>query len=269
MGSKDVHYTDPSRHAEPVEYEESTAEFVQNLQPIQEQKRRGKRNKIIFIVILCVALVGVGVYAVLLRPKKSQPTTQKQSTQQTAQAPATQTEAYSSSDLRIGFDYPKNWKVHDETVGLTTVESPVVQLKDAMGLSTNSKVVVSLLSTGSEIPNFKDTGAQAVVDSTKITYTKPSDTQRQQTYLSFLTYSSEVLDAVFVTGDNGYQKDQYVPEGDIKKGDPIVGVAFYACKQTDTCEGEAATPLGISADAWATDANLQAAARLVESLRVE
>ena len=269
--AKDVHYTDPSRESELPEYdEEAAAEYVSNLQPIREQKRKSKRNKLIFIIVFLV-LVGGGAAAYFLflksdKPKEAPQTAQPQAEQQ---AQVVESEKYNSTEMRLSFDYPKNWKIDDATQGLIKVESPVTKLKDVNGEQSDGKVVLTFLSAGSEVPGFKKgTSATAVMDSLKITYDTPSQSQREQTYLSFAGFGASGLDAVFVTGDSGYQKDQFIPESDVKKSDPIISVTFYGCNDAK-CEGEGSGSYTVATSEWADNQMLQATQPILKSLRVE
>lgn len=268
--AKDVHYTDPSRQADLPEYDEAAAaDYVSNLQPIKDQKKKSKRNKIIFVVVLSLIIVGAAAYFFLLKPEPKQQTVQtSQPVQNQEQTEVVGTEKYSSTSLRLSFDYPKNWKLDDATQGLVKVESPVTKLSDINGESSDAKVVVTFLSAGSEVPAFEEASATAMIDSEKITYDSPSQNQRKQTYLSFAGFGAAGLDAVFITGDAGYQKEQIIPESDIKKIEPIISVTFYKCVDA-VCGGEAAGAYTIAVDEWKSDSMLQAAQAMLESLRVE
>lgn len=270
--AKDVHYIDPSRHSDHSDYDpKAAADYVKNLKPVKEQKRRSKRNKIILASVLLVVAVGSAGYWLFLKPnpheQKAPQTTQ--SPQIEDQPQVVESTKYSSTDLSLSFDYPKNWKIDDSTKGLIRVESPATKLADTSGNQADAKVVVTFLSTGSEVPAFEGrTSATAVMDSEKITYDSPSQSQRQQTYLSFAGFGSGRLDAVFITGDSGYQKDQFIPESDVKKIDPIVSVQAYTCADTG-CAGQNAAPYAVAVNEWSANRMFQAALAILKSLRVE
>lgn len=267
----DVHYTDPSRQSEPPEYDDkAAAEYVSNLEPIKERKRKSKRNKIIFAVVLLLAAAGAGVYFLLLKPKEPAQTPQTAQPAQTEQEPSVVESAkYESTDLNLSFDYPENWKIDDAIEGLITVTSPVTKLKDVNGEQMDAKAVVTILSRGSEVPAFEGSStAAAIQDSEKITYDSPSQSQREETYLSFAAFGSAGLDTVFITGDNGYQKDQLIPESDIKKSDPIISVKFFGCSDGE-CAGEGSGPYTAAVDEWSANQMLQAALAVLKSLRIE
>lgn len=268
----DVHYTDPSRQTEPPALDEqSTADYVNNLQPIKNQKKKSKRNKIILITLIALAVASAAVYFfVLKKDEPQQPAQQTTSQEQVQEQPVVaETEMYSSQDLNLSFDYPKNWKIIDDTEGLIKAESPVVKLADVNGEMMDGKVVVTFLSAGSEVPAFEGAAsATAAQDSEKITYDSPSPNQREQTYLTFASFGGGGLDAVFITGDSGYTKDQIIPESDVKKIEPIISVRFYSCADGQ-CAGEGSGSYAISLKEWSENINTQAAVALLKSLRVE
>jgi hypothetical protein len=269
--AKDVHYTDPSRQSDLPDYDpEAAAEYVSNLQPIKEQKRKSKRSKIILLLVFLLAALGAAGYFFFLKP--GEPAQEAPQTQQPAQSQEPQavaSETYRSADLNLSFDYPNNWKVDESTQGLITVTSPVTKLKDVNGGQMDAKVVVTFLNTGSEVPAFEGAAsATAATDSEKIAYDSPTQNQREQTYLSFASFGGGGLDAVFITGDSGYQKDQFIPESDIKKSDPIISVKFYSCSDAE-CGGEGAGSYTVSVEEWSANPTLQAALAILKSLKVE
>jgi len=272
----DVHYTDPSKESELPPYDDqAAADYVSNLQPIKDQKQKKRRNKLILLIVVLVLAAGAAA-AYFLVLKKDKPTQQApQTTQQTpvdTQPQIAKTEKYSSTDLALSFDHPNNWQINDSTQGLVKVDSPLLKLKDVNGQQVDARIVVTFLSAGSEVPRFSGDGAArsatAVQDSAKITYAAPSQNQREQTYLSFADFGTNGLDAVFVTGDSGYKKDQNIPEGDIKKIEPIISVTFVKCKDTE-CGPERSEALTLTPAEWASSSMLQAAQDILESLSVQ
>lgn len=260
----EVHYTDPSKQSQLPDIDEepvSTAEYVQNLQPIKDQKRKSKRNWIIALVLLLLAGAGAAVYLLVLNKPTEEPVATDQPTAQTEQ-PVAEIEAktYTSDDLGVSFEHLSTWTVDDETQGMVTVSSPTAKLTKADGQEVDGKVVVTFLSTGSEVPVFEDTqGLGALLDSERITYESPAPGQREQTFISFGGLSTSGIDVVFVTGNNGYKKGQMIPEADIKKVDPIIGVMFYDAT---------GTAIAIQAESWSANEAAQAALSLIKSLKV-
>lgn len=186
----------------------------------------------------------------------------KQSTRQT-QTAITPTKNYSSTNYGLSFDYPKTWTVSDTTAKLT-ITSPPTQLTTADGNKSSVQVVVTMQNPQAAIPGFPANGAVASLASDHVTYKQPSTVQRAQTYVSYLSYSTaNGLDALYVTGDNGYQQGQQVPLTDVTKGNPLIGVSFNACPD-ENCTTPKATAL--SANAWKATLTSKDVANLLESI---
>lgn len=269
----DVHYTDPSRQTEPPSIDEqSTTDYVSSLQPIKDQKKKSKRNIILITILLILAIAGAAAYFFVLKadePEQLAPQTSEQAQSEQQQPVVAETETYSSQDLNLSFDYPKNWKIEDATQGMITVTSPVVKLADLNGETSDGKVVVTFLSAGSEVPAFDGaTSALATRDSEKITYNSPSPGQREQTYLTFASFGGNGLGAVFITGDSGYTEGQLIPESDVKKIEPIISVWFYSCADAQ-CVDEGSGAYTISTDEWSSNGTTQAVLKLLKSLKVQ
>jgi len=145
-----------------------------------------------------------------------------------------------------------------------------MQLKTANGQTITGQAVLLMRDTTQPLSEFTKGNATAVADSEKISYAKPTQTQRANTYISFLNYASSSttgLDGVYVTGDAGYQKDQAVPSTDIVKIQPVIDVTFLKCSDSK-CTGTG-TPLTLSLTAW-NDANFSKPVKSVlQSLSIQ
>lgn len=269
--TKEVHYTDPSRRSDLPEYDnEAAAEYVSNLQPVKDDRRRKKRNRILAMMLLMLVVLGVAGYFLFQKtdtPNQQQAPQTAQPQQTDGQAITTKIEEFVSQDMNLSFEYPGSWSVDDSTKGLVKVDSSVTKLTDINGEQSDAKAIITFLSTGSEVPGFGESSATATRDSEKIAYSSPSQSQRAKTYLSFAAFGRSGLDAVFVTGDSGYQTGQLIPESDIKKGDPIISVTFYGCDDA-ACAGEGSGAYTIRTDEWESNETLQAIQNLLKSLRV-
>lgn len=273
MGKKDVHYVDPSRENGPPEYDdEAAAEYVSHLKPVQDEKKQKKTKRIIMIVVVVVLVVGAAAaYFLFFKSDNSAKQTPAPSSQTETVASPEEigTKKYTSTELRLSLEYPANWKVKDDVQGLVTFTSPVVKIKENNGGEVDAKIVLGLVAAGSDVPGYENSNsATAVMDSEKITYANPSQNQRKQTYLSFAGFGSNGLDAIYVTGDFGYQKNQNIPKTDVQKIEPIIYVRFYLCND-NACEGEAGGPLSIDPAEWQTNQYVGLAKKTIESLRVE
>jgi hypothetical protein len=202
------------------------------------------------LVGLAVALVAAAAtYLLFLKPKDkdkqaSQSTKSSQSTPPAQQqSAAITTKHHQSANFSLEFDYPENWTVTDDGSGKLTVKSPTMPLKSASGKAVSGQVTVTIQGKQAELKEFKGGNGLAVRESDKLTYTKPTSSQRAQTYLSFVGYAGSAqtgIDGMYITGDIGYQKDQAVPMVDVVRGDPLVTVSFSGSGGT----------LSISSDSW-------------------
>lgn len=246
--------------------------------PVPPARPRRKRRWLrLLIVLLLIAAAGVAAYwlgahqAASTHHRANAPAKQpvKQPAQQTSTT-QTATKHYDSSSLTLGFDYPADWQVA-ETAAALTVTSPKQQLQTADGQQAAGQVRVTFRKQQKNLSEFSAGPATAVLESQKLTYKQPTAIQRAQTYLSFLGYAgSRVsgLDALYITGDNGYQQDQSVPMSDIVKSDPLISVTFFSCSNTP-CTLAHMTPLTLDASSWQHASFTQPVIALLESLTLD
>ena len=269
--AKEVQYSDPSRQGDRPpdpeldnESNESASKFVSGLDSIKEQHRKSKRNKIIFISIIVILLLAVGGYFGFkflnkepAPQQQAQETSQEDTNQNEQTAPV---EEYNSRDLQLSLEYPGNWEVDDSEIGKLLITSPETALTDAIGNEVQGKVVFTIVNAGGDIPGFVIDGGTAAIASEKITYTRPSQNQRKQTHITLVAFEPTGVEAVYVTGDNGYKKDQFVPKSDVAKIEPNIAITFV------DSSGEL---LSISADEWGVNPVLVAAAEIIKSLQID
>jgi hypothetical protein len=219
------------------------------------QSNKGK--KIGFtLVAVCLLLVAAGVYWFALKPKPSKtpvanPAANSVSKQSATAETKLETEHHESPNFNLGFDFPKGWKVSDISgSGKLTATSTVVKLKDHSGIY-NGQIVMTIRDKSQKLTEFEKGNATSIIGSEKITYKKPSETQRGSTYISFLNYASSEepqIDGIYITGDAGYEKQQSIPSTDITKIDPLINVTFLKCSD-NSCSGTP-TASGVSAEEW-------------------
>lgn len=267
-----VHYTNPDSQKELPEYDEATAaQYVNGLKPIQDRRQKRRRVKLLAAVLALMGLLVTVGYFVFLRsggePVQQTPQAASERSSSEPEAP-TALKEFSSQDMKLSFSHPVDWSVKEADQESIAIESPIVKLADMSGDMQDAKVVVLMLSSGSDVPGFEGGGAIAVKDSEKLAYSSPLQDQRAETYLSFGGFGGRALNAVFVTGDSGYQSGQLIPESDVKKGDPVITVMFYACQDSE-CSINDDRMYAIDPAEWSTNATLQAAYELLVSLRVE
>ena len=200
----------------------------------REEPERKRRWPLVLFVIVIIAAASAGAYWLgIQNGAKRQLASSAQKAQQQAKQKAeaavpisTQTKHYSSTNFGLAFDYPSNWTVND-TAGELTVTSAPTPLMTAVGSNSNANVVVTIRNQQTSIAGFPAKGAVASLASDIIKYTQPSPAQRAQSNLSYLSYTGPTdLDALFLTGDKGYQQGQAVSMSDIVQGNPLISVGF-------------------------------------------
>ena len=221
---------------------------------------------IVAFIIFLIAVAGGLTILALSRHTKT-PVKAKTSTQSTANtnlpvaAPQQQiaTTSYTTTNYNASFNYPSSWTVSDSGSAPLTVTSPALQLRSANGSNVLGQIVLSLSSKGTLPTQF---GAQsvAVLPSQKISYTQPSPNQAAQSYISFVQYPATTakggLDAIYLSGNFGYQQDQTIPATEMSTVDPLTYIAFYSCANSQ-CPISARQPLTIDSTEW-SDSNFSA-----------
>ncbi len=245
----------PEERKDYQEEPRTTADYADYEQPQKNRNpiwRKIGKWLAVLVVFMALAAGGYWLFKGNKSDKKPAPAAQTNQVSDTPAAAkiATGTKHYDSVNFNLGFDYPSDWTVTDSGNGQLTVKSPAVSLKDTGGQSVNSQITLTIRSTDQKLPEFDSGNATAALDSEKIAYTKPTQSQRANTYLSFLTYggSSGGLSGVYITGDNGYQKGQAIPKVDIQKVDPIISLTFAKCANGQ-CGGNNAS-LNIDTANW-------------------
>jgi hypothetical protein len=243
-----------TEHEQPIFNSRSRLEYLQTVMPA---KKKRMWLRVLLIVLVVLFLLGGGAFAYLKfvhngkTAPKTTTNTSKSNQTATTQPEKIVTKHFDSNNFNLGFDYPGSWVVADNNDGKLTVTSPVLKLKDSTGQTEDGQIVVTIAAKGQNLTAFDKGSGLAVRDSEKITYTKPTSVQRAQTYLSFVEYGTTTgggIDGIFVTGDNGYKKDQYVPKVDMVKLDPVIAVTFLKCADAKCVA--APTPTSLSASIW-------------------
>jgi hypothetical protein len=241
--------------------------------PADYHKNKSKLGRYI-VTAFIILLVAAAVYWLLLKPKPAKaPTTANTSKSNSAQTSEAKvdTEHYDSPNFNLGFDYPKGWKVSDISgSGKLTVTSTPTKLK-GLNESFDGQIVMTIRDKTQKLTEFDKGDATSIIGSEKINYTKPSETQRGSTYISFLNYASSKdpqLDGIYITGDAGYEKQQNVPSTDIAKSDPVINVTFVKCSDSK-CAGTA-TAAGVAAEEWETNTAFSKPIKtMLESLAIQ
>lgn len=270
------------------QYDPNRGDFVEHLKDttippkpatIPRFKKR-RRWLVPLVIVLLLVGAGAGVYAFLGNKKTATPEKAAVPTTQEAapkaadvaepKTPATEASSttkkqYTSTTYSMSLAYPSNWKLTDEATGLHVV-SPLTNLTTASGSKTTGYVRVTVQPRQTTLPDFAKGSATAVLASERLAYTKPTQLQRTQTYLTFASYQGTTnngWDAVHITGDNGYQIAQTIPQSDILQTDPLVTIRFLSCKD-QACSGTV-TPLSLQASEWKNSAISAPIKTIIES----
>lgn len=259
-----------------VEADQARAEIEQSSrEPVKpaEQPTPGKTvHKLVWILVAVstILLIGTAAYWFGVRRPVStsnvSPTVSKQPKKTMPVVGATK--HYESDTYTLSFDYPENWIVSDTATSLT-VQSSKGQLSDVKKGTVPGKIILSIQSQQSTIPNFPSGGAVAALNSDKLSYAKPTAVQRAQTYESYLSYNGAAnsIDRIFLTGDNDYQAGQLVPLSDIVRSNPLVSVSFVMCTTSDCAISDNPTYTSVHATDWPTSAYSQQVSALLKSLQ--
>ncbi|HLG90969.1 MAG TPA: hypothetical protein VI336_02295 [Candidatus Saccharimonadales bacterium] len=243
--------------AEEQDYQEaskSTADYADYEKPQKPRNPIWKKLGITAAVLVLVAALGAGGYWFYKNRKsddKTAGTSQTtQSTAPTAEKITTETKKFESASFKLSFDYPGNWAASEDNPEEVTVLSPGVKLKSVDGKDVTGQIYFRIRAKGQPLQGFENGNAVAVLDSQKIAYTNPTQVQRASTYISFLRYADNTqgLDAIYISGDLGYEKDQDILKSDIEKVDPIISIELYLCPDSG-CK-EISGVYGISEEIW-------------------
>jgi cytoskeletal protein RodZ len=216
------------------------ADYFRNIAPAPglPKGRVKKRHwvRALLILLLLAAIAGGAYYWFVVRTNsKSATTTQQKQTQPTVtKSTVKPTKHFDSANFSLGLDYPEDWTPVEDATKLT-VTSPDISFTLSSGQKAQGKMVVTVRNKQTTLTEFAAGPGTAVLESEKIAYKKPTQNQRAQTYLTFVSYASDKangLDAIYVAGDNGYQVGQAVPMTDVVQADPLINVTFVGATAT-------------------------------------
>lgn len=253
---------------------------------------KSKASKIPILVVAGVLggllLVSFAVIVLLLvnasRPSPKTATTientQKQNPQPTPiTSNSSLTAPYTSNGkaLNLNFSYPSDWTVAPSTGTNKSdqpiiVTSPIVSILNSSGRTTPGKIIVTIRPVNSTLIEISNNKTLAAIDSIQIGYTKPTESQRQYPYLSFIRLSggadeTDSFDEVIITGATKFTKGQLVAGESLSQLDPIVTARFYACT-SESCTGPGAATLTITQNTWQNATIFTQTQTLFESLEI-
>lgn len=217
----------------------STADYAQHTPP----DKIPRSWKVPLLIIFGLLIAASAIYWFVIKPKPAAKSTSQtsssasSSSQSTpaAVAPATTkisttTKTYTSANFKLAFSYPDDWVIADAGGGVLTAKSPSLSLKNAAAQTATGQVVLTIRDKTQKLTEFDKGNATATRDSLKISYTKPTQTQRGSTYVSYLQFATSTtagaLDGIYITSDSGYKKGQAIPLVDVSKVDPSISITF-------------------------------------------
>ena len=250
---------------------------VEALRQSMPAPKHRKWPYVVSAIIAVLALGGVAYWYFALRqpseqPQPSVPATPATPRPQTGptQPEPLSTKPYTSSAFGMSFTYPDTWTVKEENT-LITVTAPPEKRQNAAGQAITGKTVITFNHKGQNLAAFDAGNAVAVRTSEKMKYTNPTQAQRAETYLTFAQYAATTttgaLDAIYVTGNYGYQKYQAIPKVDLMNADPLISVTFVRCSD-DACQGPV-SPTAIQASAWDSESFKRSVLTTLQSISID
>lgn len=259
---------------------DDTSEPANNYTPV---KKKSLRLAIIIAAVVIILLAaGGGGYWILTHkhakpPQSSSNTTPVVTPTTTAPNPTAQTYTSNGNDLNLTFSYPADWTVtppsnsntNDQPITLT---SPLTTITSAAGSSTTGKVVILIRPGSAELTELASGNATTPLSSVQFAYDKPTASQHQYPYLTFIHLVSgsnpnNGFEEVMITGVSSFTKGQALPAGSLGQLDPIISASFYSCS-SETCTGSAAAPLSITNDTWQSQTVFTQVQSLFQSLQL-
>lgn len=233
---------------------QSTVDYLRSIAP-QKKRNSGKRILVALLVLVLLGGLGFGGYWLFLRDKPTNVQPKKQASSNSSNETTAATKHRTSTTFGLEFDYPEDWTINEVNgSNQLTARSPRMQLTDPGGKKVNGQIVLTIRAKGQQLAEFNDGSAIAARESEKIDYKQPSSVQRGSTYISFLRYSTtsntKAMNGIYVTGDNGYQLDQWAPKTDFTSLDPIISITFATCANQDCTGSQSGTLIPVAASIW-------------------
>jgi hypothetical protein len=240
-----------------------------------KKPKRGKKL-IIIATVLIIIILGGALVAGLEHHKKSanEPAVVKSLPLTTKIGLPAATQQYNSTNLSLSLNYPQGWTITDiANTNQLTLQSPAVELLTTPNQLVKGRITMTIQNQSpATIAGYQGGNATAALESQLITYTNPTAGQRASSYISFLHYASSTttpasnINAIYITGNAGYQLNQYIPLANIQAVSPVIGITFSRCANTAcTANGPA---ISITSSAWKTASFSDTLLTLLKSLSI-
>ena len=270
---------------EPEDSQDAYSEPVATALPA-EKKNKLSVGIIVVVIIALLAVGGAGAYWYMNHRQKtaSNPlpaaikttTTQTQTPPPSTASSATTQYVSNGQDLNLNFSYPSDWTVqpasgknpNDQAI---TVISPQTAATNSAGKTVTGRVDVSIRPGSAQLDELASGSAVVTQDSIQIGYTKPTASQHQYPYITFVRLNggndaANGFDEVIITGISKFTKGQNMSAESLGQLDPVISARFYTC--AGTCEGSNATPLTVTSASWQNDTPFTQVLALFQSLQL-
>lgn len=229
----------------PNTYVQSEAPADAPLQSGSKPKKFSKKLIITSFVLVNVVILASTVW-LLAQPKKNQTSTKSDvqvsdtkssndASKNTDSIPeVAKTLHFSSSALKLEFDYPSSWRITsnpDNTY--MSIQSGQFDLIQANGTQTKARAIITIYAKYPE--SSDDIGGSSVISATseKLTYKNPTKVQRSQTNLTFTRAKGvdgpDNVTAMFISGDQSYTLGQLVSSKKYQTVNPFIIFKVNAC----------------------------------------
>lgn len=248
--------------------------YINSQKPTRTEKRRPLIWLVIGSIVVILIIIGSLIYFHVSKTHsknhKSQSNHQRviSKSPRNQQAPkiSTPTTSYTSGVFNLSVKYPTNWTVIAQGNSSLSIYSPPMSLTEDTGKNVKGKIDFSIFNQG-QIPAAFGSYSVAVLDSQDISFQTPTTNQAAQTYISFVQYPATNvkggLDAIYVTGNNGFVKDQDITTAQVNQVSPLIIVSFEAC-QNSSCTST--SPLTIASTMWSDNNFSSPIINIIESL---
>lgn len=197
-------------------------------------KKKKSKSKYLLLAFTLILLIGISFY-LYSEKHKSKITAENSKTKVVAPSFSNFNKAnnYNSTGFGLSITLPAGWNVQSDDFNGIIIDSPLVELKNPDNTKQQYKVILTMALTGVVPASVSVHNPTAVIDSSKITFTNPSASQKAQSYLSFIRYSNESnqdsVNALFLTGNSDYQKNDTILSASLKRLNPTVFYSFVKC----------------------------------------
>jgi len=208
-----------------------------------KQKRApGGTKKFLAVLVVLVVLAGLGTVSWKVI-KKPSPKASTAATNHSTSLPSTTndvpevttTKTYHSDNLNLQLAYPSDWILSTQSDSSIRIVSPAFSYKTLVGDTVMGNFRVYIRQTARPVDDKYIGRGVAIGPSQSLTYTKPSSTQRQSTYLTnFGLDTPDNFAFFFIAGNFNLNKgDTLGPSYGVEPGTDIISGGYSSSSLTD------------------------------------